>query len=91
MRGTRTERGYGPEHQAQRDAWQQVMDGGQVVDCWRCHQPVDPQLWQLGHDDEDRSITRGPEHPLCNLRAAGRKVSKGVGGTPSDPQRAHRW
>jgi hypothetical protein len=29
--------------------------------------------WDLGHDDHDRSITRGPEHrDRCNRAAAGR-------------------
>ena len=29
----------------------------------------------VGHDDHDRSITRGPEHALCNLRAAADKTN----------------
>ena len=42
------------------------MDRGEVVICWRCAengQPheVDPGCWDLGHDDHDRSIYRGPE------------------------------
>lgn len=48
------------------------MDAGHVVHCWRCLTPIDPTNWHLGHDDDDRRITRGPEHPACNLSAAGR-------------------
>ena len=77
-RGSRADRGYGTEHQAERAQWQARM-AVVTVYCWRCSEPVDPTDWHLGHDDVDRSITRGPEHPLCNLRAAGRNRSKGGG------------
>ena len=29
--------------------------------------------WHLGHDDNDRTVYRGPEHESCNLKAAARK------------------
>lgn len=63
---TTTARGYGSKHQRLRRRYQRKMDRGEVFNCWRCGDPVDPSNWDLGHDDQDRSITRGPEHPLCN-------------------------
>ena len=72
QRGSRTQRGYGTDHQRARAAWQQRINRGEAVTCWRCHGPIVDTGWHLGHDDHDRTITRGPEHADCNLRAAGR-------------------
>ena len=69
-RGSREERGYGAAHQATRAAYQARMDAGEVLTCWRCLLPI-VGAWHLGHDD-DRTITRGPEHARCNLSAAGK-------------------
>ena len=71
-RGTRQQRGYDADHDALRKAWQDRMDAGQVVTCWRCDRVIDRTDWHLGHDDKDRSIHRGPECQPCNLRAGGR-------------------
>lgn len=71
-RGTRAERGYGAGHQAARRAWQAKIDAGEDVRCWRCGTPIRSTAWHLGHDDVDRSVTRGPECVPCNLAAAGR-------------------
>lgn len=69
---TTTEAGYGHAHQAEREAWRPEVEAGHVT-CWRCHTPIHPlALWDLGHDDHDRSITRGPEHRACNRAAAAR-------------------
>lgn len=74
--GSTTARGYGAHHQQTRAHWAPKADAG-LVDCWRCGRPIHPgQPWDLGHDDHDRSITRGPEHrhatPWCKgNRAAG--------------------
>ena len=76
-RGTREQRGYGKQHQATRRYWQARMDSGAVVRCWRCNRPLDPTAWHLGHDDHDRTVTRGPECVDCNLRAAGRASAIG--------------
>lgn len=47
------------------------MDAGERFVCWRCVELgkphyVDPRDWTLGHDDNDRSIIRGPECPAGN-------------------------
>lgn len=78
-RGTRQERGYGADHKALRAEWQRRMDAGERVTCWRCAEQghthdVDPNRWDLGHDDNDRSVYRGPE---CygNRATSGRVIS----------------
>lgn len=68
--GTTTQRGYGSTHQRERERWRPLVDRGEV-DCWRCGHPILPGTpWHLGHDDYDRTVYRGPEHPRCNLIAA---------------------
>lgn len=60
------ERGYGRRHQALRKTWQRQVDLGIVI-CWRCGNPIAPgSPWDLGHDDVDRTVYRGPEHQACN-------------------------
>ena len=74
-RGTKTERGYGKEFQAERKMWVRMVATGEV-NCWRCLKPILPGgEFHLGHDD-NRSIIRGPEHPLCNLSAAGKAAHR---------------
>ena len=72
QRGRRQQRGYDAEYDAQRRAWQRRMNQGSTIKCWRCDEPIDPEHWHLGHDDDDRTVIRGPECPSCNLAAAGR-------------------
>ena len=73
-RGTRQQRGYDAAHDREARAWRESIRRGERVLCWRCGQPItDPDDCHLGHDDHDRSITRGPEHGrACNLSAAGK-------------------
>lgn len=57
-----SERGYGPEHSRLRRQVAAVVKAGAAV-CWRCGLPIAAgQAWDLGHDDDDRSVYRGPEH-----------------------------
>ena len=74
-RGTRQQRGYDAEHDRMAQEWRAKVARGERVICWRCGERItDPSDCHLGHDDHDRSITRGPEHGRrCNLAAAGRK------------------
>lgn len=72
----RKERGYGADHVRRTRVWRRKIDAG-GVECWRCGQPIPPgAAFHLGHDDDDRSVYRGAEHPLCNTRAAGVKSQK---------------
>lgn len=74
---SRAERGYGPEHDRLRAAWAPYVAAG-VVACWRCHTLIHPgEDWHLGHDDQDRTIYRGPEHVPCNMGAARRMGGRG--------------
>ena len=71
-RGTKAQRGYNKEFQAERRVWVTMVATGEVR-CWRCLKPILPGAeFHLGHDDSNRSIIRGPEHPFCNLSAAGK-------------------
>ena len=75
-RGTKAQRGYGADYQAQRRRWVAKVAQGNVC-CWRCQQPLaSGALFHLGHDDDDRSIIRGPECPRCNLSAAGKAAHR---------------
>lgn len=72
-RGTRQQRGYDATHDRLRAAYQRAMDRGRRFNCWRCGKPIDPNAWDLGHDDADRSVTRGPECVKCNRGTASRR------------------
>lgn len=62
-----------PHYKATRAATQKQVDAG-LAHCWRCGRPIPPgSNWHLGHDDHDRRIIRGAEHPACNLKAAARQ------------------
>lgn len=64
------------EHKAHRKAGQRLVDSGQAH-CWRCGNYLPPgKPWHVGHDDNDRRITRGPECVPCNLTAAARKGAR---------------
>jgi hypothetical protein len=80
-RGGTTARGYGAAHQRTREEWAPTVEAG-LVDCWRCGQRIQPgEPWDLGHDDDDRSAYRGPEHAhQCNRSAAGRASHMEGGG-----------
>jgi len=74
-RGSRQDRGYGTAFDRERRQWAARINAGEPVNCWRCGNPIRPgEPFHLGHDDYDRSITHGPEHPACNLSAAGRSA-----------------
>jgi hypothetical protein len=62
---------YGGAHQAIRRALLPYVPGSR---CWRCGYPILPgQPWDLGHDDDNPTLYRGPEHARCSRQAGGRK------------------
>lgn len=73
-RGSRQTRGYDNTHVQLRARWAPQVATG-TIHCWRCRELITPdEPWDLGHDDHNRAITRGPEHAnRCNRAAAGRK------------------
>ena len=71
-----TARGYGAAHQKLRAQVAKLVAAGTAV-CWRCGRAIQPWMaWDLGHDDWDRSVYRGPEHAKCNRAAAARKGNR---------------
>lgn len=63
-------RGYGSDHDRERRRWAPRVDAG-LVDCTRCHEPIEPgRPWDLGHN-EQRTGWSGPEHSRCNRKAGG--------------------
>jgi hypothetical protein len=62
---------YGGAHQAIRRALAPYVPGSP---CWRCGFPILPgQPWDLGHDDDNPAVYRGPEHARCSRAAGARK------------------
>lgn len=86
--GSSTQRGYGYKHQQLRKQIESKVRAGRAT-CWRCEQPIKPtQHWDLGHDDYDRSIYRGPEHArAADCPAGGNRATKGRTGPPTDTTR----
>lgn len=61
---------YGRAHQQERAKWKPIVEAGQA-NCWRCGRWLNPaQPWDLGHDDYDRNVYRGPECRPCNRGTA---------------------
>lgn len=83
-RGTRQQRGYGPEHDAERARWAPIVEAG-LASCWRCGKRLIPgEPWDTGHDDHDRTKYRGPECLPCNRATAGRRATP-----PPEPRNGH--
>ncbi|TYB97129.1 hypothetical protein FXF53_20510 [Micromonospora sp. WP24] len=72
-RGNTTARGYGWQHQQIRAQWAPQVATGRVI-CWRCGEHIPRGApWDLGHDDHNRDVYRGPEHRGCNRATASRR------------------
>lgn len=71
-----SERGYNAAHRTLRKHYAFRVERGEVI-CWRCNKWIPPNSkWHLGHDDNDRSKYRGPEHEDCNVKAAAKKGAR---------------
>jgi hypothetical protein len=86
--GKTAARGYNWAHQKLRAEYKQRMTNGEQFDCWRCGLWVNPAMpWDLGHDDHDRSVYRGPEHRGRECPAGGNRATTGRRRT----QAPRRW
>jgi hypothetical protein len=93
-KGTTGQRGYDYQHQKLRKQVAPLVAAGKAT-CWRCSERIDPgQDWDLGHDDDDRTKYRGPEHAKAadcvmggNRATAGRQAQVFTG-PPGDTSRA---
>lgn len=73
-RGSREQRGYDHAHRMFRKAFIPEHQAGTLI-CWRCREVIPPdEPFDLGHDDNDRTIYRGAEHQRCNRATNGRKT-----------------
>ena len=85
--GSTAARGYGALHVAERKRLAPIVATG-TVDCARCGKRIrSTEPWDLGHDDNDRSVWTGPEHRACN-RSAGGAVGRAsqLGGYDPEPR-----
>lgn len=71
-RGGSTARGYDSQHQRLRAAWQERIDGGEVIRCPGCGVRITGTAWDLGHT-EDRTAYLGPQCSPCNRSDGGRR------------------
>lgn len=80
-RGTRQERGYDADYDAERRRWAPKVATGTVT-CRRASSgrclvgsPViaADEPWNLGHPDADCRAPMGPEHRRCNLATSTRR------------------
>jgi hypothetical protein len=81
-RASTTARGYGRSHQKLRARIAPTVAAG-LATCWRCGERIAAgEKFHLGHDDDDRTKYRGPEHVKCNVGAAQRRRFRRQGQTP---------
>jgi hypothetical protein len=76
---------YCSHHQALRASLQPIVSTGKAK-CWRCGEKLPPSsAWDLGHDDDDKTIYRGIECLKCNRSTSTRKAER------ERNQQAKRW
>lgn len=89
---TTSERGYGAEHKRERERCRPLVESGQAI-CWRCNRLIPGGAgaqFDLGHDEVDRTVYRGPEHVKCNRGATARLRIRRMGATTLSFQR-RQW
>jgi hypothetical protein len=80
--GTTVQRGYGIAHRTERKRWQARIEHEGPVQCacqghcgkhgGQCPTMINSEtVWDLGHDDHDRTKWVGPECHTCNRAAGG--------------------
>jgi hypothetical protein len=69
-----TSRGYGAQHQRERERWARVVDAGYAV-CVECGKPIAPGAdWHLAHDHSSPTPRyAGAAHPGCNVAERNRR------------------
>lgn len=76
--GSTAARGYGSDHQKDRARVKRDLVDPGLASCWRCGGWVNPAMpWDLGHDDHDRTVYRGPEHRGRECPAGGNRATTG--------------
>jgi len=71
-RGKTYDRGYDRAHVQKRKREARTVASG-TAECWSCGQRISPfEPFHLGHCEDDRNVTHGPEHPGCNLGHRGK-------------------
>jgi hypothetical protein len=77
-RGCRCVSDYCAHHQQLRASLQPTVSAGRAT-CWRCTEPIAPdEPWDLGHDDDDRTLYRGIECRKCNRSTSTRRKDRTV-------------
>lgn len=76
---TTGDRGYGTDHEAERERWRPIVEAGGVTCaqgvCLEPSRAIPPgSAWDLGHN-EDRTAWIGPVHVRCNRSAGGRNAA----------------
>lgn len=67
---------YSHAHRQLRKRLAEVVEAGQGR-CWRCGKWIHPlEPWDLGHDDNDKSVWRGIECRKCNRGTAAVRGNK---------------
>lgn len=81
---------YDRAHRRLRAQLAPLVAAGQAT-CWRCTELIPPGApWDLGHDDDDPSLYRGPEHQRCS-RAAGADKRNEAANQPGPPSTKPWW
>jgi hypothetical protein len=93
--GSRQARGYGRQHELQRQAWEpKVKRGGVHCHAKVCFMParliLAGQTWDLGHN-EDRTQWTGPEHTKCNRSEGGKRGRAKQLGTDGALRQSRAW